>query len=398
MTFEDFRLRYPHQRSDETVSSEIHVLSFCSLTRNLADFSFCHRCSAEEKEAVQQRILQAAKTLSALKDASYFPADTVSPVDLLLFGERFLSSYRLSGTETASGVLLSEDQRIALTLNREDHLSIRVLSPQEKGMAVWEIADQVDTYLQEKLGFAFHDKWGYLSPSLHRCGTGLHMVTLLNMPADALVAGRNAGDSAEAQIATLSSGLKLQYLSPGMLPRCPSGYITPAVAELMAPRIEDYPCQSLYPGSSEKTAAPQATLGFYRVLTAKHVPGIHDRVIAAQMDEAADALILREREARKILIERPEFLRDYVRRCLALIAQTHCLGLKEGLVCLSILRLAAETGHLKNCDKQQTDLLLYAMQRAHLALSPGVDPEDPFSLAEERAKRFRTVFEKAALV
>ena len=79
--------------------------------------------------------------------------------------------------------MLTEDEGVSIMINEEDHLRIQVLY---EGLALekaYETADKIDTLLDNALGFAFHDKLGYLTQCPTNIGTGLRASVMLHLPA-----------------------------------------------------------------------------------------------------------------------------------------------------------------------------------------------------------------------
>lgn len=393
MSLQDFMSDW-HQWTEGLANPEkTALLSFVSLTRNLDDYPFHHRSSDTEKEAVRQWIVQEITRLPSFAKSKFHSASNLGDAGIRMLAERFISRYDIDAEDLSCGLLFSDDSSCTSTVNHENHLEIRSFSKGEEISEAWENTRDLANNLHKHLRFAFNEFWGYLFPTLKKCGNGLQLVTLLDMPADTLLGSRLEEESIEKQLLDLGEQFQLQNLTLGTAPRCQYSSAFPAGIELMAPKIEEASCQSLYPGSQEHTTGGPAPLGFLRILTTKNSTRKSEHYLVQGMGDALKLMVQRETKARELLFkERSEYLREYVRRCLALIEKSHYLGLKEGLVCFSVLRLAENGAFFTGYDAKATDTLLFAMQRAHLSNAQDVDKDDPFALAEARAELFRKIY------
>ncbi|NLN91905.1 MAG: hypothetical protein GX130_01165 [Candidatus Hydrogenedens sp.] len=399
MSLEDLMRHWPKWSENQTDPAKNTLLGFISLTRNLTDFPFHHRASEEERAAVRQRIVQALKKHPDFAQAEFYEATELGETGIQMLAERFLTSYKLDPEDSSSGLFLSRDHGFAVTVNLENHLQIRAFSPEGSVLAAWEAARELANTLHTRLGFAFHKNWGYLSPSLKHCGNGLQLTALLDMPADTLMASWMDEDSVEKQLLSLGENFHLQNMTLGTAPRCQYSSAFSAGIELMAPGIEDAQCQSLYPGGGEQNSSAPAPLGFLRILTTRASARKSERYLAQKMETTLKLMARREEKAQQLLLEeRADYLHEYATRCIALIRECRYLGLKEALICFSILRLAERCALLSGYDAKATDTLLFAMQRGHLSNTRDLDADDPFALAEERAVLFKTVYGEVDLV
>ena len=81
-----------------------------------------------------------------------------------------------------SGLLLSEDESVAVFVNGKEHLCIQVSCPGNHIQEAIALANQVDDCLNQYLKYAFSRKYGYLTSSPLYMGTGLSASYLLHLP------------------------------------------------------------------------------------------------------------------------------------------------------------------------------------------------------------------------
>ncbi len=151
------------------------------LARNLADFPFPNRMTSEQCREVSELVRDAAAQLSGLP-LRYIDMAECKERDVLAMVERHLISYDLA-RHSCGGVLISEDERISIMINEEDHVRIQVMCAGLDLEEAYKLADQVDTALDERLHFAFDDRLGYLTQCPTNLGTGMRASLMLHLPA-----------------------------------------------------------------------------------------------------------------------------------------------------------------------------------------------------------------------
>ncbi len=72
---------------------------------------------------------------------------------------------------------------VSIMINEEDHLRIQSIYPGLQLEKAWEDADIYDNLLEEKLAYAFHERYGYLTACPTNVGTGLRASVMLHIPA-----------------------------------------------------------------------------------------------------------------------------------------------------------------------------------------------------------------------
>lgn len=163
------------ERSDMVVSTRIR------LARNLAHFPFPNRMTAEQRREVVENVCEAVEQIGGLAlkrvDLSACPEREV-----LALVERHVISYDFARSSDST-LLLSEDERISIMINEEDHVRIQVLSAGLDLKEAYTLADRVDTALDERLHFAFDDRLGYLTQCPTNLGTGMRASLMLHLPA-----------------------------------------------------------------------------------------------------------------------------------------------------------------------------------------------------------------------
>ncbi len=78
---------------------------------------------------------------------------------------------------------MSENEDISIMLCEEDHIRLQVM---KSGLALkeaYELADKIDTEINQSLKYAFDEKLGYLTQCPTNLGTGMRASVMLHLPA-----------------------------------------------------------------------------------------------------------------------------------------------------------------------------------------------------------------------
>lgn len=166
-------LHGPAPEGDVVVSSRIR------LARNLQGYSFPHQADERALEAVITKVENALKktgfTLKRL--------DGMAQGERLLLVEQYLISPDLLKNPSHRGVMLNQDQTVAIMLNEEDHIRIQSILPGLALHEAWAAANHIDDVLEAKVDYAFAEKVGYLTTCPTNVGTGLRASVMLHLPA-----------------------------------------------------------------------------------------------------------------------------------------------------------------------------------------------------------------------
>ena len=84
-------------------------------------------------------------------------------LDRTALRERRLLNRTLAEKTTPGGILCSEDERVSMVLNADDHIRLQVLASGLDLQECYAKADALDDYINEKIPYAFNEKYGYLT-------------------------------------------------------------------------------------------------------------------------------------------------------------------------------------------------------------------------------------------
>src|SRR5580700_418540 len=135
--------------------SDIVVSSRIRLARNLAAFPFSNRATSHQKAEIDRQFLV----------------------------ERQLISRELATSDGPRGVAITPAENVSLMVNEEDHLRLQVM---RSGLALdeaWQDIDRIDDMLEQRVSYAFHDDFGYLTACPTNVGTGMRSSVMVHLPA-----------------------------------------------------------------------------------------------------------------------------------------------------------------------------------------------------------------------
>ncbi len=163
--------------------SDIVISSRIRLARNLAAFPFTNRASSYQKAEVEGMLRDRIGRLDVTPRLVYVHVPGLNALDRQLLVERQLISRELATAEGPRGVAVAAQETVSLMVNEEDHLRLQVM---RSGFALdetWQEIDRVDDLLEERVGYAFSDEFGYLTACPTNVGTGMRASVMLHLPA-----------------------------------------------------------------------------------------------------------------------------------------------------------------------------------------------------------------------
>ena len=329
----------------------IVVSSRIRLARNLEGENFPNWASEAALISVFERVCEAVKGLRAFKGCQSLNMDALGQER-----KEFLVECRMISSDLArmqkSGVIINKDNNASVMINEEDHLRIQVIAKGQKLSSVWRSISAIDSALEEKLPFAFSEKFGYLTACPTNIGTGMRASLMMHLPALWL-----SGDMEK-----IVRGVN----QIGMTVRGENGEGSEAVG-------------SFYQISN------QQTLGVTEEETIAKLLRICKRLKAIELN--ARALMLQKR---------PMFLADKIARAWATLTHCRMIDTAESIGCISFLRLACDLGMYENSELivPQLDELILQIKPAHLELETFVDPSDIPARDAARAEFIKNALNK----
>ncbi len=253
--------------------------------------------------------------------------DQLSPERRQVLLEKHLISPLLLEGKTGSGVVVSEDEGVAVMVNEEDHLRIQCFLPALQLQEVWRLARELEHQLARELPFAFHPEFGYLTACPTNAGTGLRVSVMLHLP-----------------------GLVLSKQANGVFASLPPLGLT---------------VRGIYGEGS------QAQGNLFQISNQVTL-GRSEEEIISRLQDVVMQVVTAERKARQWLQEQsPIALEDNIGRSYGVLRHARSLTSQEMMERLSLLRLGMDLGWFPGLTGAQINQWLVQGQSGFLQVSAG---------------------------
>ncbi|MBO7682544.1 MAG: ATP--guanido phosphotransferase [Clostridia bacterium] len=303
--------------------NDVAVSSKVSLARNLRDHVFTSRLTTEEKEQIAVEVENAVGESLQGKFVTT-RMDSLSRYAAISLAERDLVSPEFVSAQEGRTFLMTPDESLSLMVCEEDHVKIQALLPGLELDRAFELADQMDTILDDALGFSFDPKLGYLTQCPTNIGTAMRASVVLQLPAMRIL----------GRVRHLSNTVSRLGL-----------VLTGAYGE------GDTPVGSLY------------------LLTNSVTLGISEEAALGNLSSLALSIIEQEREARKELMENLSF-QDLLWRSYGTLKSARVMSFREFMEALSVVKVGIAAGEF-DIPMNTVNELIFSMQPATLNTTAG---------------------------
>ncbi|HHN45866.1 MAG TPA: ATP--guanido phosphotransferase [Planctomycetes bacterium] len=292
------------------------------LARNVHGARFTSVATAEEREAVLERVVGAAGKAPLFGQFDTILTQSISQHEKLALHERHLAPRALLDDKKPSALLVSSDEGGAVVVNEEDHVRMQALRPGLAAEEAWDAVDAMDDLLDSAVDFAYSAELGYLTACPTNTGTGLRVSVMMHLPGLVLT-GRLGNVSA----ALMQGGFTLRGMhGEGSEP---AGY-------------------------------------FFQISNQQALGRSEGRIISECTELAKQIEAYEERARRKIAAGDSIMLEDRVNRARALLGAARLMGSQEAIVLLATMRLGAAAGAISATRYADIDRLLMITQPGHL--------------------------------
>lgn len=326
---------------------DVVLSSRVRLARNLKGIPFPARAGEEEQNLVifkcKEAILEKANSIG--EKVNFIDLSVMEPYEKQAIAERHLISPQMMDNNIKRGILLSDDNKLSILLNEEDHIRIQAMAAGFDLDQCFEEANRVDDLIEESVEYAFDSRIGYLTCCPTNAGTGMRASVMVHLPALTLSGTVNQVIDSLAQL--------------GMTVRGIFGEGSKAVG-------------NLYQISNQLTL------------------GATEEDILEKFKQIVEEVIEKEREMRKRLLEAQKYkLEDRLMRSLGILKHAVILTSDEAMKRLSDVRLGVELKLIKNLSLETINGILYEVLPANIMQKYNLS--DP---AERDLKRAEIVRER----
>ncbi|MFA5864030.1 MAG: protein arginine kinase [Phycisphaerae bacterium] len=332
----------------KSVNSEggIVISSRIRLARNLGGFHFLSKCSQQDRDEIQALIVGAINSSALGGHFFYVHLDNMGPLERQLLVERHLISRQHAEAEGPRGVALVGDETVALMVNEEDHLRMQVLYGGLQLDKAWQRINQLDDQLEERLEFAFHEQFGYLTACPTNIGTGIRVSVMMHLPALKIT----------GEIERVFRAAKDMHLA----------------------------VRGLYGEGTE------ATGDFYQISNQSTLGKTEEEIVEEFRDLVVPRITEYEVQARELLTkQKSTMIEDKVWRAIGMLKYARTISTEETLLLLSHLRMGLNMGMLNDVDLDTINELFLNTQQAHLQIITGqrLDGEQRSKLRADYIRR-----------
>lgn len=306
----------------EGPQSQIVLSSRVRLARNLQSFPFPGWAKKPDRVRAMEAIRPAVEGLPEMARRFSETMDNLSAIDKQALVERHLISREHAAKNVGSAVVINADETVSVMINEEDHLRMQAIKSGLQVKSVFQMIDQVDTALEERLDYAFSPRLGYLTVCPTNVGTGMRASAMLHLPA--MVLGNQMNQIIQA---VNKLGLAVRGLY---------GEGTEALGNMFQ-------------------ISNQTTLGEKE---AEIIDRLHKVVLQ---------IVEHEENARVLLTEKkPRLVYDQIGRAYGVLCNAHTMASKEALNLLSLVLLGVDLGMFPAEARGTVDELFINSQPAHL--------------------------------
>ena len=301
------------------------------LARNLEGYRFGPRAEVHDREAILELSRRAAESVAELRGGSLVAIPRLPAIGRQVLLERHLVSKDLIGGEGApashTALLLAPGDMLGVMVNEEDHLRLQGLASGFRLREAWQQVDHLDGALAERLPYAFHPEFGFLTSCPTNVGTGLRASVLVHLPALVLT----------QEITKVLQGIAQVGLT----------------------------FRGLYGEGSEVVG------NFFQVSNQTTLGRTEDELIE-HLQKTVERVIQQERRARAVLLrDAPSVIEDKVWRAYGLLRYARTLSFEEVMNLLSGIRLGVSLKLLPGPRVYTLNQLMIFSQAAHLEQAAG---------------------------
>ena len=162
--------------------SDVIVSSRIRLARNISNYPYETKCNETKKEEITKLIEEAISgnkygiKLLKLKDMDDITINS-------LIEKRLISPDFIKGKDIAKAILINDEENVCAMIHTDDHISLQVFGAGLELDNLLNLIIELDEFLDEKLKFAFSEKYGFLTACPIEAGTAMKASVMVHVPA-----------------------------------------------------------------------------------------------------------------------------------------------------------------------------------------------------------------------
>lgn len=161
------------------------VYSRLRLSRNLDNRPFPAKLGEKEGKELLAALKEGLKGMEDARQREFELREggQMRELERQAMRERRLLNSAAVGKNGPWALMASEDEAESLILNVDDHIRLQLLGQGLCLEQLWERADKMDDWINERFPYAFDGKYGYLTAFPTNVGTGLRCCAVMHLPA-----------------------------------------------------------------------------------------------------------------------------------------------------------------------------------------------------------------------
>lgn len=310
--------------NDVVVSSRVRI------ARNIKNIPFPSVMNNERSLEVIEKVRSTVES-NSLKQYGFkfININQLNEIDKYYLLEKHLLSTTMLEKGINRGLLVTDDENVAIMINEEDHIRMQALYSGEQIDNCFEVITKIDNLFEDNIEYAYGDKYGYLTCCPTNVGTGLRASCMLHLPA---IVATNQLNNLLSTLGKLSVAVRGIY-----------GEGSEAKGNLFQ-------------------ISNQITLGTSEPETITNIKGIVGQIIE------------QERELRHKLVDLNRIkIEDQFYRSLGILKNARLISTDEAVRLLSDLRLGVSCGIIKNIPVNIVDELVIITQPANILKQYGIN-------------------------
>ncbi|MBN1555691.1 MAG: protein arginine kinase [Phycisphaerae bacterium] len=302
---------------------DVVISSRVRLARNLAGMPFLRKCTPPQQQEITDRLREVILSANLAEGVFYVDVAAAGTLDRALLAERHLISRQHADAKHPRGVVISGDETVSIMINEEDHVRMQVLRSGMQMHDAFEKINRIDDQLEQRVDFAFSDRYGYLTACPTNVGTGLRVSVMLHLPA-----------------------LRL------------TGELDKAVHAARDMRLA---IRGLYGEGTD------AKGDFFQISNQITLGRAEEDIVEEFLTQIVPEILNYERKAREALLKHNRVeIDDKIFRALALLRSARRLASEEMMALLSLLRLGINLQRIDGIDLKTVNELFLLGQPAHV--------------------------------
>ena len=295
--------------------SDVVISTKIKFSRNLQGFKFNLK-TKKEIEELKNKIKENVYAFGY--DLKYLELKDMDEITIQSLVEKDLISEGFAQNKNGA-ILINDEENICIMINNEDHLEIQIFSSGLELENTLNYGIELDKKIEDVLGYATSQKYGYLTSLPTNCGTGLKVFVKVHLPA--LVLTNNVD--------------KMFYA------------------------INNFGI-NIFDLNTNRNTKHGDTFG----ISNKRTLGITENDIIENIKIVTDKVIDEERKTRKLLADESIELEDTIYRSYGLLSNARKISLDETKILLSNIKMGTDLGILDELnDKKVQELYLYTQDK-----------------------------------